>query len=112
MSEVVSSALTVDSNVQQSHPVVAANGPFFDTITYSKGASLLRMISYTLGAPVMQQGLQQYLKEHQYGNANHEDYFRALTTVCFRSIELIRLLLSIALVKKLRSRQISGCASE
>uniref|UniRef100_A0A914VJN1 Peptidase M1 membrane alanine aminopeptidase domain-containing protein n=1 Tax=Plectus sambesii TaxID=2011161 RepID=A0A914VJN1_9BILA len=74
------SALRVDGNVGQSHPVVAPNGPFFDTITYSKGASLLRMISNTLGASVMQQGLQQYLKDHQYANANHEDYFRALTT--------------------------------
>ncbi len=74
-------AMSYDAIIGRSHPVVAADGPYFDTITYSKGASLIRMISFTLGASVMQQGLQQYLKDHAFSNANHEDYFRALTTV-------------------------------
>jgi aminopeptidase N len=39
------------------------------------------MLSFTLGADVFQLGLQIYIKQHQYGNANHEDLWSALTTV-------------------------------
>ncbi|KAM9376141.1 aminopeptidase Ey-like [Pholidichthys leucotaenia] len=45
----------------------------FDAISYSKGASVLRMLSDFLTEPVFQKGLQSYLKTFEFGNANYTD---------------------------------------
>uniref|UniRef100_A0A8C6VXF7 Aminopeptidase n=1 Tax=Nothobranchius furzeri TaxID=105023 RepID=A0A8C6VXF7_NOTFU len=41
----------------------------FDTISYSKGAAVLRMLSDFLSEPVFRQGLSSYLRYFSYGNA-------------------------------------------
>lgn len=50
----------------------------FDTISYSKGGSVLRMIRQTMGTQNFNNGLYKYLKRHEYGNAEARDLFRAL----------------------------------
>lgn len=41
------------------------------------------MMSQALGASVLQQGLQAYLKKHQYGNVVASDLFSSLTEASF-----------------------------
>uniref|UniRef100_UPI0037E90B65 aminopeptidase Ey-like n=1 Tax=Semicossyphus pulcher TaxID=241346 RepID=UPI0037E90B65 len=45
----------------------------FDTISYSKGASVLRMLSDVLTEPVFVQGLSSYLNHFAYGNTEGND---------------------------------------
>ena len=49
----------------------------FDTISYAKGASVIRMLSEYLGPPTLFEGLRTYLKRHQYANATTEDLWQA-----------------------------------
>ncbi|XP_029317139.1 aminopeptidase Ey-like [Cottoperca gobio] len=50
----------------------------FDSITYSKGGSVLRMLSEFLTEDVFSRGLQTYLKEFQYSNAVYTDLWKHL----------------------------------
>jgi aminopeptidase N len=50
----------------------------FDAISYSKGASVIRMLATYLGEAKFQKGLQIYLKRHQYSNATTQDLWQAL----------------------------------
>ncbi|XP_062276095.1 aminopeptidase N-like [Scomber scombrus] len=52
----------------------------FDAISYSKGASVLRMLSDFLTEDIFAKGLQTYLKEFQFGNAVYTDLWRHLQT--------------------------------
>ncbi|XP_052782181.1 putative aminopeptidase-2 isoform X1 [Mya arenaria] len=76
-------ALELDSLVS-SHPIyVPVNDPveiheIFDTISYSKGGSVIRMMRYILGEETFRQGLTKYLNSHKYANANHDDLWEAL----------------------------------
>src|SRR5207253_5331120 len=45
----------------------------FDTLTYEKGASVLRMLEQYLGADVFRDGVRDYLRRHAYGNADTRD---------------------------------------
>ncbi len=76
-------ALTLDG-LKNSHPIEqpvkdpAQIGQLFDAISYSKGASVIRMLEQFLGPSTFQQGLQGYIASHQYGNARTEDLWAAL----------------------------------
>ena len=78
-----SRALTLDG-LKNSHPIEQqVNNPaevnqLFDAISYSKGASIIRMLEQFLGEEAFQRGLQGYLSAHQYGNARTEDLWSAL----------------------------------
>ena len=50
-------------------------------ITYEKGSTIIRMLMSTLGAEVFRNGMQRYLEEYKFGNADHVDYFNAMTEV-------------------------------
>ncbi|CAH1647273.1 unnamed protein product [Spodoptera littoralis] len=50
----------------------------FSTITYAKGASILRMTQHLLGEDIYQKGLQAYLKDRALKTAIPEDLFRNL----------------------------------
>jgi len=77
------SGLTLDG-LRSSHPIeVKVKDPaeireIFDEISYSKGASILRMLEQFIGEASFRRGLRSYLKEHSYGNARTEDLWRAL----------------------------------
>jgi alanyl aminopeptidase len=51
----------------------------FDGITYSKGASVLAMLSSFMGPEHFQAGIRQYLRAHARGNATTADLVAALT---------------------------------
>ena len=76
-------ALTLDG-LKNSHPIEqqvtnpAEVNQLFDAISYSKGASIIRMLEQYLGAEAFQRGLQEYISAHQYSNARTEDLWSAL----------------------------------
>uniref|UniRef100_A0A3Q4H952 Aminopeptidase n=1 Tax=Neolamprologus brichardi TaxID=32507 RepID=A0A3Q4H952_NEOBR len=61
----------------------------FDAISYSKGASVLRMLSDFLTEDVFQLGLRSYLSEFSFGNAVYTDLWYHLQKACYHlSLEL------------------------
>lgn len=76
-------ALYLDS-LGNSHPIqVNVKDPaqineIFDKISYSKGASIIRMCQDFLGEVDFQSGLAVYLKTHAYSNAETKDLWHAL----------------------------------
>jgi puromycin-sensitive aminopeptidase len=50
----------------------------FDSLTYEKGASILRMLEQYLGEEAFRLGVSNYLKENAYGNTGGEDLWSAL----------------------------------
>jgi len=78
-----SNALHSDA-LQATHPIrTPVSSPEdandqFDTITYAKGSSVLRMLETWLGEPVFQKGVSDYLRAHMHGNAVAADLWKAL----------------------------------
>ncbi|XP_064458599.1 putative aminopeptidase-2 [Ornithodoros turicata] len=68
-----------------SHPVVqCVSNPdeiteIFDTISYNKGASVLRMLENFLGHAVFRKGVSSFLTHHQFGNARTQDLWDELS---------------------------------
>ena len=79
-------ALSLDG-LRNSHPIEqevkdpAEISQLFDAISYSKGASVIRMLENFLTAEVFRQGLHQYLTANQYANARTGDLWAALEQV-------------------------------
>ncbi|XP_046858685.1 glutamyl aminopeptidase-like [Xenia sp. Carnegie-2017] len=80
-------ALTLDALVT-SHPILLpVNHPdeineIFDSITYNKGASVIRMLEYFLTRNTFTKGLTNYLNAYAYGNAQTKDLWNHLTQAC------------------------------
>ncbi|KAG0370209.1 hypothetical protein BGZ54_007318 [Gamsiella multidivaricata] len=76
--------LSLDS-LRSSHPIeVPVSDPheihqIFDAISYSKGASVIRMLSNWLTVDVFLAGIRRYLKKHEYDNASTNDLWDALS---------------------------------
>ena len=76
-------ALSLDG-LRNSHPIEqevknpAEVSQLFDAISYSKGASVIRMLEQFLGPEVFRGGLYRYLSGHEYGNARTQDLWAAL----------------------------------
>ncbi|PKB80163.1 MAG: hypothetical protein BZY88_09580 [SAR202 cluster bacterium Io17-Chloro-G9] len=76
-------ALSLDG-LKNSHPIEqevkdpAEVSQLFDAISYSKGASVIRMLEHFLTPEVFRQGLRRYLSAHQYSNARTEHLWAAL----------------------------------
>ncbi|KAI1297726.1 hypothetical protein EDD11_007006 [Mortierella claussenii] len=76
--------LSLDS-LRSSHPIeVPVSDPheihqIFDAISYSKGASVIRMLSNWLTVDVFLAGIRRYLKKHEYKNASTDDLWDALS---------------------------------
>src|SRR3989344_2072883 len=89
-----SQALELDG-LKNTHPIeVEVHHPseiseIFDAVSYSKGASIIRMLANYLGEKVFQKGLQSYLKKHQYSNATTLDLWAALEKVSGRKVKKI-----------------------
>jgi puromycin-sensitive aminopeptidase len=58
----------------------------FDSLTYEKGASVLRMLEQYLAPEVFREGIRRYLGEHRYANAETSDLWRALGAVSSKPI--------------------------
>ncbi len=76
-------ALKLDA-LEHTHPVeVPIDHPdeirsIFDTISYSKGSSIIHMLYHYLGAENFKNGLRYYLKKHAHGNTDTIDLWQAL----------------------------------
>src|SRR2546423_1111205 len=75
-------ALNVDSlantrPIHQDAETPAQIQELFDGIAYGKTAAVLRMLEAYLGESTFQKGVNAYLKEHQYANANAEGLWEA-----------------------------------
>ncbi|KAH7523844.1 hypothetical protein FEM48_Zijuj06G0055200 [Ziziphus jujuba var. spinosa] len=70
--------------LEESHPIeVEVNhareiDEIFDSISYRKGAAVIRMLQSYLGAECFQRSLASYIKRHAYSNAKTEDLWAAL----------------------------------
>ena len=70
--------------LENSHPIEAeVRNPaevnqLFDAISYSKGASIIRMLEQFLGPEQFRKGLHRYLSAHAYGNARTRDLWQAM----------------------------------
>ncbi|EDX13089.1 GD18897 [Drosophila simulans] len=75
--------LTIDATLA-SHPIVksiespAEITEYFDTITYSKGAALVRMLENLVGEEKLRNATTRYLVRHIYRTATTEDYLTAV----------------------------------
>ncbi|XP_032593665.1 glutamyl aminopeptidase isoform X2 [Drosophila grimshawi] len=67
-----------------SHPIVKSiESPneiteYFDTITYSKGAALVRMLEHLVGEENFRNATKRYLDRHVYSTATTDDYLTAI----------------------------------
>ncbi|KAI5779518.1 peptidase family M1-domain-containing protein [Geopyxis carbonaria] len=88
----LSSALSLDG-LRSSHPIevpvkkVAEINQIFDSISYAKGSSILRMVSKYLGEDVFMEGIRKYLKKHAYGNTQTTDLWAALSEASGKDVE-------------------------
>jgi aminopeptidase N len=58
----------------------------FDTITYSKGQAVVRMVETYLGEDVFRDAMRRYMKEHAYSNATSADLWHALDAVSGKAV--------------------------
>ncbi len=81
--------------LENSHPIEAeVSNPaevseLFDAISYSKGASILRMLEQFLGPDKFREGLRRYLSAHTYGNAQTQDLWQAMEEVSGQPVKAI-----------------------
>ena len=59
----------------------------YGAIVYSKAPGVLKQLAFVLGAEDFQRGLQLYLKEHAYGNAEWNDLVRAFERVSGKPLD-------------------------
>jgi aminopeptidase N len=87
-------AMRVDARAG-THPIVTpildvlqANQAF-DTITYSKGQAVIRMLEDYTGADAFRAGVRNYMKAHAYGNTVTDDLWRELDRTSPRPVSAI-----------------------
>ncbi len=91
VSEGMQTAFTLDS-LRSSHPIEVPVkdaldvDQIFDSISYLKGSSTIRMLASHLGQDVFLKGVGAYLKAHAYGNAHTHDLWAALSEVSGQDI--------------------------
>ncbi|XP_078688075.1 aminopeptidase N-like [Branchiostoma floridae x Branchiostoma belcheri] len=74
-----------DDSLTSSHPIFQPvihpneTRAIFDSITYSKGASILRMLGNFLGENTFRKGLKAYLERNAYSNAVQDELWEELT---------------------------------
>ena len=59
----------------------------FDAISYSKGASVIRMLVHYLGEDTFKTGIRNYLQKHKYGNAATTDLWKALSDASGKPVQ-------------------------
>ncbi|XP_017785900.1 PREDICTED: glutamyl aminopeptidase-like isoform X2 [Nicrophorus vespilloides] len=77
-----------------SHPIVqTVETPdqiteIFDTISYNKGASVLRMLENAVTESIFQKGVTMYLNKHAYGNAVTQDLLNELQSLSEDGVDI------------------------
>lgn len=91
VSDSLQHALSLDA-LRASHPIEVPVkradeiNQIFDAISYSKGSSLLKMISRWLGEDIFIKGVSNYLKKHKWGNTKTSDLWEALSEVSGKDV--------------------------
>ncbi len=86
------STLRPDSQ-QNTHPIEvevhhpSEIGEIFDAISYSKGATVIRMLAEYLGPKHFRDGLRHYLKKHSYTNASTVDLWNAFEKISGKPVK-------------------------
>ncbi len=75
--------------IHQAAETPAQISELFDGIAYGKTAAVLRMLEAYLGPETFRAGVNEYLKQHAYGNATAEDFWSALARVSQRPVDKI-----------------------
>ncbi|XP_030767468.1 glutamyl aminopeptidase-like isoform X2 [Sitophilus oryzae] len=78
--------LSLDATLSSHAIVVTVTTPdeitsIFDTISYNKGASILRMLEDTVGETNFQKGVKSYLEKYAYGNAVTKHFLDEIQSV-------------------------------
>ncbi|KAH0615925.1 hypothetical protein JD844_026568 [Phrynosoma platyrhinos] len=82
-----------EDSLLSSHPIVVeVSSPdeitsVFDGISYSKGASILRMLEDWISPEKFKLGCQKYLKDHEFRNARTDQFWKALEEVSGEPVE-------------------------
>uniref|UniRef100_A0A8C5SLW3 glutamyl aminopeptidase n=1 Tax=Laticauda laticaudata TaxID=8630 RepID=A0A8C5SLW3_LATLA len=82
-----------DDSLVSSHPItVNVSSPdeitsVFDGISYSKGASILRMLEDWISPENFRAGCQKYLTDHHFKNAKTEDFWKAMEEVSGKPVK-------------------------
>ncbi|KAJ5908004.1 Alanine/arginine aminopeptidase [Penicillium taxi] len=90
--EGVETAFHLDS-LRASHPIevpvrnALEVDQIFDSISYLKGSSVIRMLSIHLGQETFLRGVADYLKSHAYGNATTNDLWSALSKASGQDVQ-------------------------
>ena len=77
-----------------SHPIVQEVNDtnqiteLFDKISYSKGASVIRMLENFMGAEEFRAGIHQFLESHQFSHAVTADLWRSLEAVSSKNLPI------------------------
>lgn len=85
-------ALKLDA-LEHTHPIeVPVHHPdeirtIFDTISYSKGASVIHMLHEYLGADAFRDGLRHYLEQHKYSNTDTIDLWASLEEISGKPVK-------------------------
>ena len=87
-------ALNVDSlattrAIQQPAETPAQIQELFDGIAYGKKAAVLRMLEAYLGPEAFRAGVNEYLKQHAYGNSTADDFWSTLASVSKKPVDTI-----------------------
>uniref|UniRef100_A0A4W3HEC8 Aminopeptidase n=1 Tax=Callorhinchus milii TaxID=7868 RepID=A0A4W3HEC8_CALMI len=86
-------SVMVDDALLSSHPIIvnvstpAEITSVFDGISYSKGASILRMLRDWMTPELFQRGCQKYLKDNQFKNAKTDDFWKAQAEVSGKQVK-------------------------
>ncbi|PSN90364.1 hypothetical protein B9Q08_04850 [Candidatus Marsarchaeota G2 archaeon ECH_B_SAG-M15] len=75
----------IQANVKEAHEIES----IFDRISYSKGASILRMLEAYMGEDRFRLGVQSYLKKHSYSSAVGSDFWGALSTASGQDVGVL-----------------------
>ncbi|CAG8555897.1 12443_t:CDS:2, partial [Acaulospora colombiana] len=94
VTEALEQGLRLDALETSSHPIQVpvedSNqiSQIFDDISYSKGASVIRMLSNSyLGEEVFLSGVRKYLDKHMYNNATTKDLWDALSEASGKDVK-------------------------
>lgn len=94
VSEGMQTAFTLDS-LRSSHPIEVPVkdaldvDQIFDSISYLKGSSVIRMLAAHLGQDTFLKGVGDYLKAHAYSNARTNDLWSALSEASGQDIQAL-----------------------
>ncbi len=71
-----------DEDGPRSHPLVGKNAPnpeeVFDSVSYTKGSQVLRMLELWLGKVEMKKAIKAYLEKYAHANATSDDFFKVV----------------------------------